>query len=81
MTVAGKSYQLDPYCSVAIKDVGDTSCDAFSPAQHSNSESSSNEFIYGVGVGILVLILVIVAVVIIFTLSWRKSKNAKYNIR
>lgn len=81
MTVAGKSYQLDPYCSVAITNVGDTSCDAFSPVQHSNSESSSSGYIYGIGVGILVLILVIVAMVIIFTLSWRQIKKAKYNIR
>ena len=79
MTVAGKSYQLDPYCSVVITDVGDTSCDAISPAQldsNSNAGSSNNEFIYG---GILLLMVVIVAVGIILTffILWRRSKTAK----
>ena len=86
MTVAGKSYQLDPYCSVAITDIGDTSCDAISPANlssDSDAGSSGSESIYGIGGGILLLIVVIVAMVIILTfcIIWRQSKKAKYSMR
>ena len=77
MTVAGKSYQLDPYCSVVIRDVGDTSCDAISSPLL--TWLGSNVYIYGVGGGIL--LLVIVTVVIICTIMCRRSKKAKYDIR
>ena len=73
LTVSGKSYQLDPYCSVVIRDVGDTSCDVISH----DAESSNNEIIYGISGGILL----IVAVVIIFTLCiviWMRARRTEY---
>ena len=37
ITISGKSYQLDPYCSVVIKEFGDITCDAVSPTQLESS--------------------------------------------
>ena len=65
ITISGKSYQLDPYCSVVIKEFGDITCDAVSPTQlESSVESSTYLLVYSVVVGVL-LLLAITGVVIL----------------
>ena len=85
MTIAGKAYPLDPYCSVVIREIGDISCDVISPAQqapvyNSNPGSSTNILAYSIG-GIILIILVILGVVIVVIVIWKRSKKAVYNIR
>ena len=41
IVVGGKSYQLDPNCSVVIEEIGDTSCNANLPDQLSSGDKLS----------------------------------------
>ena len=90
MVIAGKAYQVDPYCSVVIPEVGDTSCDAILPSHltpDSDTRSSIDmTFAYSIGGASLLVVVIVAVVIIIILLSVyiairRRSKRAKYSVR
>ena len=84
VSILGKSYQLDPYCSVVVHKIGDISCDVISPPQlepDSNSDAGSGTNA-GIVAGILLLVVIMGTIIIIISIViWRRSKKAIYNIR
>lgn len=64
VTIDGQSYQLDPHCSVVIREIGDLSCDptvsALLPPR-----SSSGGHLVGYSVGIILVLSLVVGTIIL----------------
>ena len=77
--VGNKMYQLDPYCSVAIEELGDTTCDAISPTE-SRSVDTSYSFttleVASVAIMAVLFMVVVTACTIIVCLVV-KVRNSK----
>ena len=63
VTISNKMYQLDPYCSVVVEELGDRMCDAISP-----TESEPEDTSYGFTT-LEVASVVIMAVLVMFILT------------
>ena len=86
IVVGDKSYQLDPNCSVVIKEIGDTSCNANLPDQLSSGDKLSvvtlGYYIGGGGGGVLLLVILGIVIGVTCCLVKRyKSKKASFHVR
>ena len=84
--VAGESYQVDPYCSVELTDLGTTYCYNENPtvglSQRNGTRTAYEIAIYitgGVGGGLFICILIAVAACIACCCCSRKSVRKQYH--
>ena len=67
--IQNKSYQLDSYCSVAVEELGDITCDAIAPTEATASDGSSSlttlEFISVIIMAILVVVVLTTCSIIV----------------
>lgn len=89
VTIAGKSYQVNPECSVVIQEIGDTSCHLKLPSQLESSADSRGNNLYTtliIGIGsclgvLLVLFFIGITICIITCILRKKKKTENYFIR
>lgn len=78
IVISNTMHQVDPYCSITVENLGDTTCEAVSPTE-SEPESTVPRFtlleIISVVVMALLLIIVIISCVIIACLIRRICKT------
>ena len=82
VTIEEKFYQLDPFCSVVVKELGVTSCDSVSSTESLSELQSFTtiELASVIGTGVM-LLLVIVLIVALVCCCVCKKKSKHYDVR
>ena len=63
VTISGQRHQLDPYCSVVIREIGDLSCDPTVPT--SGVKSGTRGYLVGYSAGIVLVLSAVVGIIIV----------------
>lgn len=65
ITIKGQRHELDPYCSITIREIGDLSCDpTISALQSPPSSSGSGGHLVGYSIGIVLALSAVVTTII-----------------
>ena len=76
--ISGQRYQLDPYCSVVIREIGDLSCDPTIPTVLPSSiKSGTGGHLVGYSIGIILLLSAVAGIIIVATIVVKKYRLKK----
>ena len=79
VSIANTIYQLDPYCSVVVEELGETGCDAVSPTASSETVTSTPRFtvleIVSVAVMVFLFLVVVASLAVICCLIVKMTKR------
>ena len=85
ITIDGRAYQVDPYCSVVVKELGVSSCDSNTSTESLSTDQPSVsviELVSVIGMAALLILVVTTAIVLVLCcICRRKHKSRRYDIR
>ena len=77
LVIEQRPYQVDPYCSVVVKELGTTTCDTTEALSTSRPAVSTIELVSVIGTGVM-LILVITLIIILVVCCWSNKVRDNY---
>ena len=58
-------YQVDPFCSIVVKELGRTTCDTTEVLSNNRPSVSAIELVSVVGMGVMLLLIVVLIVILV----------------
>ena len=83
IAISGESYEIDPYCIVTVKEVGETSCDTTTSLNNESllsSNSNTIQLVYIIGTSVMLLLVITLIIIIVYCYASRR-KSKSYDIR
>ena len=74
-------YEVDPYCSVVVNELGTTTCDAPQALSKSSSAVSPIELGSTVGAGVMLILIITLIFILLCCCCRNKKKSKSVNIR
>lgn len=74
-------FEVDPYCSVIVKELGTTTCDVTEALSKSSSAVSLIELGSVVGAGVLLVLVIVLIFILLCCCCKNKKKSKSVNIR